>query len=284
MKWLYGFTFKGQNSLDFGLYLKSDNRQLLPDVSRQTVQIPGRAGTIDFGIDTYAEKQITVELTLPYMHNMEDLMQNTSKIAAWLYDDGQYYDLIFDDQPDRKYQAKVASKLDNSPDQYLTVLTTVFICNPPFAFLLSNLPTTPEDATARAEWNTMQLDDAGLQYIQTLSADGDMRLTVGGTLPVACTIKLIGYIPAGLTLTYSGQTWGYTQLLEYDGIRSDTDAETSWRMSDDANLFGSVDYPNGHDDYFILQPGQNTIHIAGVAGAWPYCVTVAIEFAPMEAA
>lgn len=270
--------------MNFGLYLKSDNRQLLPDVARQTKQIPGRAGVVDFGVDTYGEKQITVELTFPYMHDMGILMQNTSKISGWLYDDGQYYDLVFDDQPDRKYRAKVASKLDNSPDQYLTVLTVVFTCNPPFAFLLSNLPTTPEDTASRAAWDTMQLDDAGLQYIQTLSADGDVRFTVGGSLPVACTIKLIGYIPPGLTLTYNGQTWKYNQLLAYDGIRNDTDAETSWRMSDDANLFGNVDFANGNDDYFILQPGQNTIHVAGVAGAWPYSVTVAIEFSPMEAA
>lgn len=279
-----GFTFKEIHSSEFDLILNSDNRQLLPEATRQTKQISGLAGVVDFGLDTYAEKQISVSLTYAYQYNMADLMRKSSKIAEWLRNDGQYHDLVFDDQPDRKYRAKMTDKLDAPPTDGYATLQVVFTCNPPYAFLLNNLPASAADVAARQTWDTMQLDPDGLQYIQTLSADGDMRFTVGGTLPVACTIKLIGYIPPGLTLAYNGQTWKYMQLIAYDGIRSDTDAETSWRMSDDANLFENVDYPNDHDDYFILQPGQNTIHIAGVAGAWPYSVTVAIEFSPMEAA
>lgn len=277
-----GVSFGGVSNDDLGLIYISDTRTILTDATRYTVQIPGLHGDVDFGMDTYAVKPLDVVLRSVWSD--ADLRTQQSRIAQWIYTAGQYRDLIFADQPDRKYRAKVISKLDCPMDVGFTDFTISFIANPPFVYLLSNLPITPEDAAARAAWDTAALDDLGLQYIQTFAADGDMRFTVGGHLPVACTIKLIGYIPSGLTLTYNGQTWKYNQLLAYDGIRNDSDAETSWRMSDDANLYDNVDYLNGKDDYFILQPGQQTIHVAGVAGMWPQNLTVCVEFAPMEAA
>lgn len=55
-----GLNFKGKNSFkDFGLIVKTVNVPPFTDVTRQTVQIPGMHGVIDFGCDTYGEKQRT---------------------------------------------------------------------------------------------------------------------------------------------------------------------------------------------------------------------------------
>lgn len=275
-----GITYKGLHSSQFGLHLHSDNRQVLSDVTRYTTQVPGVPGTIDFGMDTYGEKELTVTLHYAYNASMSVLMEVSEQISGWLYNDGQYHDLIFDDQPQRKYRAKVVSHVDNQPDGTATALQVAFICNPPYAFDLDNNPISPEDVQERLLWDTATLDPAGKQYIQTFGAAGTMRFTVGGAQPVKPKIKLMGYIPDGLTLTCGSQMWEYKAALLYDGILIDCDAQTVTRMSDGENLFSNVD--PAKDAYFELLPGQQEIDVAGVGGAWPYDLTVAVEFTPME--
>lgn len=270
-----GITFKGIHSSKFGLIYKSDNRTALPNVTRFIKSVPSYEGTVDFCLDTYEERPLSVILQYNYKNDMTNLMDNIELIGGWLYNDGNYYDLIFDDQPNRKYKAKVVSQVDNKPGNSVTQLNVIFMCNSPHPFDLDNNPVSPADVQKRLLWDTATLDTN--QYMQTFTSNGQMDFTVGGSLSVKPVIKLIGMIPSGLTLTCGAQSWKYTDTISYDGIRIDSTEETVTQMSDGASLFDHVDSAN--DDYFILAPGQQSISITGVSGE----ISLLVEFTPMEA-
>ena len=270
-----GLTFKGIHSSVFNLIMLSDNRQVLSDVTRQTKQIPGY-GTVDFGNDTYNEKTLSVILTY-VAASLEALQTQAEQIGGWLYNDGKYYDLIFDDAPNRKFKAKVTGKINLNQSTLIGKISVEFTCNPPYPCALDNSPVSPADVQGRLLWDTMKLD--GIQYIQDLAANGTIKFTVGGTQSVKPVIKLIGNIASGLTLTYGAYSWKYNAALLFDGIVIDCVAQTVTRMSDGVNLFPSVDAVK--DDYFNLAVSQQSIAVSGVVGVWPNDITIAIEFTPI---
>lgn len=274
-----GITFKGIHSSQFDLMLKSDNRQALSNVTRYTVQVPGCAGSVDFGGDTYGEGQISVILTYVYRYDMAGLMKTIEQVGGWLYDDGSYYDLIFDDAPNRKYKAKMAANLDVPPADGYVDLKIIFTVNPPHPFDLNNNPITPADIAARLIWDTAMLDPDGKQYLQTFPNNGNMRFTIGGTMPVKPVIKLIGNIPPSLSLTCGGVTLKFEQGIMYDGAQIDCDAHTVTRMSDGLSLYEYL--AAGYDNFFKLKPGQVEIEVS--AGSWSGYLSLAIEFTPQEA-
>lgn len=272
----YGVSFKGLKSQSFGLTMTSDNRQVLSDVVRFVKQVPGYPGTIDFGNDTPNEKTISVIFTYNYKNQPPLLQSQMEQIGGWLFNDGNYYDLIFDDAPQRKYKAKCTGKIDLSQGKGVGTVKVDFTCNPPYPYALDNSPVSPADVQQRLLWDTMTLN--GTQYLQDLTADGTMRFTVGGTLSVKPKIKLIGYVKSGLTLTYGAGKWKYIYDLLYDGILIDCNAQTVTRMSDGLNLFPYVD-PT-YDAYFSLSTGQQSIGVSGLGGTWPLDLTIAVEFTP----
>jgi predicted phage tail component-like protein len=276
----YGVTFKGLHSYnDFKLIMLSDNRQVLADVVRQTKFVPGY-GTVDFGNDTYNEKAIRVNFTY-IAASLMDLQTQMEQVGGWLYNDGLYHDLIFDDAPLRKYHAKVTGRIDLSQSRYLAKLSIEFVCNPPYPFALDNSPVSPADVAARLLWDTALL--SGTTYFQEFTADGNMKFTVGGTHTVKPVIFLIGYVPSGLQLTYitGGVTyyWKYNALEAWDTIVIDCDASTVKQGSDDANLYANVD--GTKNTYFQLAAGQNSIAVAGVSGVFPYNLSIGVQFTPI---
>jgi predicted phage tail component-like protein len=271
---MYGLTYKGISSSTFNLSLLSDNRQVLSDVVRFTKTVPGY-GVVDFGNDTYSEKALVVSLTYCAL-TLEAMQTQMEQIGGWLYNDGAYHDLIFDDAPLRKFKAKVTSKINLKQGDLIGELSVEFTCNPPYPCALDNSPVNPADVQGRLLWDTMKLD--GIQYLQDLSANDTIKFTVGGNLSVKPVIKLIGNIASGLTLTYGAYSWKYNAALLFDGIIIDCVAQTVTRMSDGANLFPNVDAT--YDDYFNLAIGQQSIAVVGVVGAFPNDLTIAVEFTP----
>ena len=277
---MIGVTFHGIHSSSLLLNMVSDNRGIFPTATRKTVQVPLLHGSVDFEMDTYDELSQRITFSYNFHNDTKKLREFARDVRGWLYNDGKYYDLIFDDEPDRKYRAKVVAAVDLSQTATKGSFTVEFICNPPYQLLLNNTPVTGADEQARLLWDTATLDATGCQYTQTFSANGTMRFTVAGASPVKPIIKLIGYIPSGLTLTYGTTVWMYNAEMLYDGIKIDCALESVTRMSDDANMFGNVNAT--YNDYFELAIGQQSIAVYGVSGAWPKNLTVAVEFAPQE--
>ena len=267
-----GLTFKGIHSSTFFLVMKSNNRQPLSNVTRYTQQVPGLHGVIDYGNDTYAETQKTVLLQYNYHLSMANLMEQAEKVAAWLYNDGEYHDLIFDDQPTRIFKAKVVSQIDVSPGNSLVGLSVTFVCNPPWPYVNGVLQ-TPEEII----WQTAVKD--GNQYMQAFTAPGHMRFTNIGTLAAVPKIKLLNNIPAGLKLTYNGDSWQYDASLTNDGIIIDSANQTVTRASDGHNLYQNVNPTK--DTYFYFAPGQVNIDVTATGlGAWPNNLIIIVEFTP----
>ena len=273
---IYGLSFKGLHSYDiFKLIMLSDNRQVLSDVVRQTKFIPGY-GTVDFGNDTYNEKSLTVNFTY-CASSLEDLQIQMELIGGWLYNDGAYHDLIFDDAPNRKYKVKVVGKINLSQSKLIGTISVEFTCNIPYPFALDNSPVSPADVAARLLWDTALLN--GIEYFQNFAANGTMKFTVGGNYPVKPIITIIGYIPVGFKMVYGAFSWRFTLAVNWDGIIIDCNAQTVVRASDGANMFPFVD--PAYDDYFNLQIGQQQIAVTGVQGVYPYNLSIVVSFTPI---
>jgi len=169
---MIGFKFRNIHSSNFKIGARSIDRSLIPELRKNEFIIPGRHGTIDFGLNTYEKRPIQVEIGLVKNATFEDLRKSARDIARWLSGKGM---LIFDDELDKSYDASVYSyvgieQLTKMPAGKITV---VFECQP-FA--------------------------ESLEYRQvntTLSSKpSNVELTVNGTAKTGCiiTIKNTGTI------------------------------------------------------------------------------------------
>lgn len=123
---MLGFKYANIHSSEFGLFVKSDNRTISPSLRKNEFIIPGRHGTIDYGLNTYEKRYITMELNL-VKGNMQDLRLQARDIAQWLSKEGM---LVFDDELDKSYQAKVYEQVDIEQITTTGVSTVVFECQP----------------------------------------------------------------------------------------------------------------------------------------------------------
>lgn len=123
---MLGFTFANKHSSVFGLFVKSDNRTISPSLRKNEFVIPGRHGTIDYGLNTYEKRYITMELNL-IKNSMQDLRQQARDVAQWLSREGM---LVFDDEPDKSYDAKVYEQIDIEQIATTGMSIVVFECQP----------------------------------------------------------------------------------------------------------------------------------------------------------
>ena len=102
-----GFTFRNIHSSEFGIWVKSDDRTLLPEMRKEEYEISGRHGTVDFNKHpTYAKRIINMRLGSVSNETWEELRKDLRKLAGWLSGKGL---LIFDDEPLVGYRAAVYS-------------------------------------------------------------------------------------------------------------------------------------------------------------------------------
>lgn len=126
---MIGFTFKNIHSSTFNIGVRSDDRSLIPELRKNEFVIPGRHGTIDYGLNTYEKRPITMGLGLLKNTNWEQLRSQARDIAKWLSGKGM---LIFDDEPDKAYDAAVYSYVGIEQIQSLPagLATVTFECQP----------------------------------------------------------------------------------------------------------------------------------------------------------
>ena len=105
---MIGFFFADKHSREFLMAMEDAERPLLPELRRNDYEIAGRHGTVDFGGETYATRQIPVEICF-ISDNISNLQTLARKIAHWLSGKGI---LWFDDEPDKAYDAVVYAAID----------------------------------------------------------------------------------------------------------------------------------------------------------------------------
>jgi predicted phage tail component-like protein len=103
----YGFTFNNRHSSEFRIVARSDDRSLLPERRRNEYVVPGRDGALDYGGDNHEKRIVTVSIAIA-ARSLEELRQSARAAAHWLSGEGL---LVFDDEPDKGYQAKVYQPL-----------------------------------------------------------------------------------------------------------------------------------------------------------------------------
>jgi len=124
---LFGFTFNGQHSENFGIVMRSENRQILPQTADTLEEIPGRDGSILFP-GSFQDRLLEVRCSFVET-SIPNLRRKARQIAAWLYT-STWADLIFDDESDLKYSAKLANQLDLASTVSLGTFTLQFRCLP----------------------------------------------------------------------------------------------------------------------------------------------------------
>lgn len=101
---MVGFKFRNTHSSAFGIGVKSSDRSLIPEMRKNEFIIPGRHGTVDFGLNTYEKRMIQIKIGLMKNTTHSELRYKARDIAKWLSGKGN---LIFDDEPDKAYQASI---------------------------------------------------------------------------------------------------------------------------------------------------------------------------------
>lgn len=223
---MYGLLFNGQHSNDLGLYMKSKKRMILPATKDEYIEIPGRDGSILFAgtlTDHIDEIKFSVATT-----SLEALRAKSRQVAAWLFTRARS-SLIYDDEPDLYYMAKVANQLDLEPMIAAGQFSVQWRCLPlAYSIVESTLSktvtTTPETINYAGTYNALP--------IITITATGDI------TNP-SITIE-------DKTLIYTGTLTAGQSLVINCGTYQVTKAG--------ANVMGSV------SGYFpVLYPGDNEV-------------------------
>lgn len=126
---MIGFTFRNIHSSTYGIGVKSVDRTLIPALRKNEFVVPGRHGTIDFGLNTYETRPIQIKIGLLKNSNWQALRTKAREIASWLSGKGM---LIFDDEPDKAYNAAVYSYVGIEQIDLLPagLLTVTFECQP----------------------------------------------------------------------------------------------------------------------------------------------------------
>ena len=129
--------FNGVKSYIYSVYLKTNNRPLLPQKRENKLTIPGRNGAYDFGNGKYDETIIDVTFTCKgegqtRQQQRNAVLQTARNVAQWLQSKGV---LRFYDEPTRYYIAEIYNNVDmNFLNFTLLELNIVFKCEP-FAYV-----------------------------------------------------------------------------------------------------------------------------------------------------
>ena len=124
----YGLKFKERHSYDdFGLIMKSLDRSLLPAVKRRQVDILFLDGKFDLQKEpVYDNRIITVSFSY-HFKTLFEMQQKKRQLAAWLSGTGT---LLFDDEPDKYYEAKVFEAVAIEQSLKRMAVSVGFECKP----------------------------------------------------------------------------------------------------------------------------------------------------------
>lgn len=126
MNILKGFTFNNVHSSTVGLYMDTPERTIKPALRTNMYVIPGRSGTLDYGGDTYDTIEITVKVAYRADYS-PDMRAKQRAVAEFLAASGP---LVFDDEPDKAYTAKVVDAVDMDEIVRTGTMEVTFLCQP----------------------------------------------------------------------------------------------------------------------------------------------------------
>ena len=189
---MYGLTFNGRHSSEFGLVMFSRNRPILPEPKIVAEDLPGMDGEYDFsavnpdGEIKYKPRMLDIDFTIKE-RNPYWLRLKANQIAAWLSCGEQK--LVFDDEPNKYYLATVANKLDLG-NQILSIktFTVHFRCRPmKYGIALEGYDLWDSFSFEEDVMQTVEFDggevtiiNVGRKVMPTITADEPVTITYDG--------------------------------------------------------------------------------------------------------
>ena len=150
------FTYNNISSMTYGIVAKSVNRPILPVLRRRELIIPGKHGAYDFADNTYERRIIEVELKYVGT-SFTEFRIRARQIAYWLSGYSGTKNLIFSDETDKWYVAKIYSEIGLQNLFRIGTCTIQFECE---SFAYADLAEYDEDI----EYDTGYEYDEGLIY------------------------------------------------------------------------------------------------------------------------
>lgn len=264
-----GFAFNGQHSSsDFGIVVKSINRSMLPGMIKKEISIPGRHGTYDFSDNVYENRVISIGISYK-ASSYNDLREKVRDLAVWLSQQ-TYKELIFDDEPDKYYLAKVYPSVSFENMMKLGKTMIEFTCQP---HALS-IETTATDIILDSD-TPLDSDiilDSGDDYIinilpeesektQNIYHYGNSIIGSSSEILAKFDIIITGTFTS-FSITINGNTLTYTencvsQTITIDNINMTCKNGTTNKLS---NLTGYT------TEFLFLEPGNNSVEINKTGG------------------
>ena len=264
-----GFMFDNLHSYDnFDIIVNSVNRSFLPSQRKREFMIPGKHGTYDFGNNTF--DNIIIPVIIQYVGiTLNDLRLRTRDIAAWL-SQTSYKKLVFDDEPDKYYLAKIYSDVGLENFFRIGKSSIQFECQP---FALSVI-TSAEDICIDdgVPLDSDVLLDAGDDYTYTLDAgvssdiitiayNGNAELGLGAEDGAQFSIIVTGTFTV-FSISMNGKTLTYTenctaQTITIDNVNATVKNGVTNKLF---NTTGDV------GEFLKLIPGDNVITITKTGG------------------
>lgn len=123
---MFSFNFLGKDSYkDFGIYVEERPSMPLPERNVTLTEVPGLNGSLMEDDGTYKDIVISVKCNV-IDNNLPNALDN---IRAWL--SSGRGDLIFSNQPDKKYEGRVIEQIDISQEtEILGSFEVNFQCKP----------------------------------------------------------------------------------------------------------------------------------------------------------
>lgn len=256
---MIGFKFNNIESSTYNIICKSVNRPLLPPLRQKTIEILGRAGVYDYGNDTYDTRLITIHIFFA-RDTIANMRLRAREIAAWL-GQSQWSKLIFGDETDKYYAAKIYEQVD----------------------LKTLIATGETDITFECQPYAYSVTDTGIDedYQFTVTAETELEFVNPGTVTInkkspqgsKSQIKVVGTW-TNITLTSGTKTLTFSEAaltsktLIIDNVNMECTLDGVNKLS---QLTGNL------DDFIYITPGDNAVTITGTA----INVTVTIDFTPM---
>ena len=145
----------------------------MPERRRQEFTILGRSGTLELVSDEYEKRTIVVSIGLMYQETFQELRQKVRALAGWLRGSGY---LIFDDEPEKAYEATVYSAvgIEQLELQPRGIIEVQFECQP---FAVS-------DETHKATFSGQGTIEAAIANAGNATTCGRIVIKNTGTEPV----------------------------------------------------------------------------------------------------
>ena len=262
----------GYNALDsyadFKIIAKSVDRPILPTLRKREMMIPGKHGTYDFGSNTYDKRVISV--AIQYIGaSFNDLRLRARDIAVWL-SQTSHKELIFSDEPDKYYLAKIYDPVGLETFFRLGKATVQFECQP-FAlyvvtsaedvYLDSGVPLDSDIILDSGNDYTISLTGEVNAATHTMVYNGNAELGLGAEEGAQFDIIVTGTFTV-FSISMNGKTLTYTEnctdeTITIDNVNATVKNGTVNKLS---MVTGDV------MDFLKLIPGDNLITYSKAGG------------------